>query len=277
MNLWLAIDALEYAYVEEHLQQLPTLREMTKKSLWGKCIPEVARCPESWATIFTGLPASEHGVNSLNKSIVCDPPYPALWQMVDNAGLSVGVYRIPCTYPPEHLKKGWFFSGWTSPGQACWPNNETFYPYMAECLSVEGQDVLLRTSYVANLAASSFTQGIEAVKKLLVKHPVDLAIIGIDVLQLLYTHAWEWQWDAMEEDRLNWHRRVDAAISTIVKLCQPKATIITSDHGMKDPGAFYYFSAKGEEKTINMVDTLPTALRILGMQCSLSMPGVAQL
>lgn len=74
----------------------------------------------SWTTVYTGRPPQEHGVKFLEQ-----PPAtvrgPKLWDLVADAGKSVGVFGSIMSWPPRTDVKGFWVPGTFSPGPETFP------------------------------------------------------------------------------------------------------------------------------------------------------------
>lgn len=115
---WRLIDPL----LSRH--QLPTLSRMIDEGAKGTPIaPEVPPDLDpwvSWTTLYTGRPPDEHGVKFLEQ-----PPEtvrgPKIWEIVADAGKSVGVFGSIMSWPPRNSAKGFWVPGTFSPGPETFP------------------------------------------------------------------------------------------------------------------------------------------------------------
>ncbi len=101
--------------------KLPTIGHLMKKGSYRtlrSVIPPLTA--PAWSSIMTGVNPGKHGIfefsaleeNSYNTRIVTsvDRKANAIWQLLNQAGLTVGVLNVPLTYPPEEID-GWMISG----------------------------------------------------------------------------------------------------------------------------------------------------------------------
>lgn len=73
----------------------------------------------TWTTLYTGVPHTEHGVKFLEQPLDTIK-VPRLWDVVANAGKSVGVYASPGTWPPRSVE-GFWVPGSFSPDSQTYP------------------------------------------------------------------------------------------------------------------------------------------------------------
>ena len=299
--LWICVDAMDHTLVKRWMGQLPNIRKLTKESAWGMMVPEKPESASSWTTIFSGFGLKQHGVTSLDsQNMTIDSRVPLFWQYLSNAGTSVGVYRVPMTYPPEMLK-GYMFSGWTAPYPAVNPNEEKFYEFLVDTTPKQREMPVYRTKVAAMMYIRAFEDEVVKAKKLFTENPVDVGIIFWNILDKIGHNVWELQWDRDEarKDRIKWYKRVDKEIGKMIKLLKPEKIVVCSDHGFNSRedsdtvwvplGEMEKFEAwhtkegfwllKGDrvvpqEMDITNKDILPTVLRSLLLQTSPPMDGV---
>src|SRR4051794_40610387 len=103
---------------------LPAFADLIRRGARGTPIaPEVPPDLDpwiSWMTVYTGRPASEHGVKFLEQ-----PPEtvrgPKIWDLAADAGRSVGVYGSIMSWPPRADVTGFWVPGTFSPGPETFP------------------------------------------------------------------------------------------------------------------------------------------------------------
>ena len=87
--------------------KLPTFARLKREGAWGSPV-SVDLPPQldpwiTWTTVYTGRPQADHNVFFLQQ-----PPETIrarrIWEIADEAGLSVGVYGSLCTWPPRAVK-----------------------------------------------------------------------------------------------------------------------------------------------------------------------------
>jgi predicted AlkP superfamily phosphohydrolase/phosphomutase len=132
--LILGLDGLSWPLLEPLLaagvvrpgspQVMPNLAQLRRESAWGPLTSVVpTQSAAAWATFLTGQNPARHGVVDFT---VRQPdgryrhakPHPAstFWHHLARAGLRVGVFNFPVTYPPDPVPEGSFLvSGMLSP------------------------------------------------------------------------------------------------------------------------------------------------------------------
>jgi hypothetical protein len=103
---------------------LPTFADLIRRGTRGAPVaPEVPPDLDpwiSWTTVYTGRPPEEHGVKFLEQ-----PPEtvhgPKIWDIVADAGRSVGVYGSIMSWPPRTDVQGFWVPGTFSPGPETFP------------------------------------------------------------------------------------------------------------------------------------------------------------
>jgi hypothetical protein len=109
-------------FVKEGL--LPTFADILKRGARATPMaPEISPDLDpwiSWNTVYTGRPASEHGVKFLEQ-----PPEtvhgPKIWDLVADANRSLGIYGSIMSWPPRNDVKGFWIPGTFSPGPETFP------------------------------------------------------------------------------------------------------------------------------------------------------------
>lgn len=104
--------------------ELPAFADLIRRGAKGTPIaPEVPPDLDpwiSWNTVFTGRPPEEHGVKFLEQ-----PPDtvkgPKIWDMVADAGRTVGVFGSTMSWPPRTDVRGFIVPGTFSPGTETHP------------------------------------------------------------------------------------------------------------------------------------------------------------
>ena len=231
--LWIGMDGLDSYWVKRWLKKLPELKHLTKKSAWGQLTPEIPFSPQSWTTIFSGYNAATHGIFDLaNHNMTVDSHVPMFWQAATSAGINIGVYRVPMTFPPE-VVKGWMYSGWSAPYPACYPNTPDYQENLVNVLSCDAEANIYHTPQAAIQHVAIYEQEVEQLYKILEKHPVDVLVAVFCVLDKVGHNIWEVHWDKEEaqDDRLNWYKRVDRDMGKLIQHCNPETLVINSDHG----------------------------------------------
>lgn len=132
--LLLGLDGLTWPLLEPLLaagvvrpgspQVMPNLAQLRREGAWGPLASVVpTQSAAAWATFLTGQNPARHGVVDFtvrqpDGSYRHAKPHPAstFWHHLGQAGLRVGVFNFPVTYPPDPVPEGSFLvSGMLSP------------------------------------------------------------------------------------------------------------------------------------------------------------------
>lgn len=103
--------------------KLPTFARLKNEGVWASPmsddLPPQLDPWITWTTVYTGRTQEEHNVYHLQQ-----PPESIrakrIWELCDEAGLSVGVYGSLCSYPPKKVK-GFYVPDTFSPDAATYP------------------------------------------------------------------------------------------------------------------------------------------------------------
>lgn len=112
--LIIGIDGADWQ-ITRHLMEdgyLPNLRALAKSGAFGPCrstIPPTT--PPAWTTIMTGKNPGKHGVfdflpmsgEAMDTPIASRRRATTIWRALSDAGLRVGTFNLPATWPPERL------------------------------------------------------------------------------------------------------------------------------------------------------------------------------
>ena len=126
-TLVIGIDGGEWDVIDPLIRQgrLPNLGELKEKGVSGdleSIIPPVS--PPAWNSIITGTNPGKHGIfdfstfderyqrRSINATDRRSTPF---WEVLNDHGVSTGLFKIPFTYPPETVD-GFVVTGFPTPG-----------------------------------------------------------------------------------------------------------------------------------------------------------------
>jgi predicted AlkP superfamily phosphohydrolase/phosphomutase len=126
--LILALDSVNHESLKPHLDggRMPNLKRLmthgTSGILWSTTPAHTAA---AWTTLSTGKHPGIHGVMNFRRfdpreqknrlNTTQDVPHKTVWQLLDEAGLNVGVVGQPQSYPVRELKNGFAVSGFETP------------------------------------------------------------------------------------------------------------------------------------------------------------------
>ncbi|MCB9765259.1 MAG: alkaline phosphatase family protein [Alphaproteobacteria bacterium] len=113
--------------------------------------------PLLWTTMATGKPPEQHGVRGFfTRSTDCRVP--RLWDIAEDAGLRVGVYKWLVTYPPREVP-GFMVPGWLAPSPETAPSTLSFVKELELANRLERRQVAARRGTVA-LALAGIPHGL---------------------------------------------------------------------------------------------------------------------
>src|SRR3990172_4656204 len=235
---------------------LPNLHRLMCEGSYGplrSVLPVLSSA--AWASFMTGTNPGKHGVFDFVRR---DPQSYALravrgdhiqgeslWHILSREGDTVGVMKVPMTYPPEAVN-GFLVSGLGTPDD----RHFTYPPELAEELRREGHCVNLRTPYqpgkeravLDEMSTCTERLGRSALR-LLERHSPDLFMVLFretdEVAHFFWRHmdpshpmhdpARDAPFAAAIRDL---YAQIDAIIGRLVQAAGPEATVlVVSDHG----------------------------------------------
>jgi predicted AlkP superfamily phosphohydrolase/phosphomutase len=123
----LGLDAATFTILRPWAEQghLPTLARLMREGAWGTLLSTTpASTPLAWTSMITGVHPGKHGIFGFVKlkqgtyelDVVTsrDRRRPAIWNLLDAAGLTSIIVDVPFTYPPEAIN-GVMVSGLGTP------------------------------------------------------------------------------------------------------------------------------------------------------------------
>lgn len=130
--LVLALDSVNLEALQPHLDagRMPNLKALLAAGVSGvlhsTTPPHTA---PAWTTLATGKHPGVHGVLNFRRfdprtqqgrlNTTLDVPHKTVWQLLDEAGLRVGVVCQPQSYPVRELQHGFVVSGFETPSTQC--------------------------------------------------------------------------------------------------------------------------------------------------------------
>jgi predicted AlkP superfamily phosphohydrolase/phosphomutase len=110
----LGVDGATWSVIEPMVQrgELEAFAAMRSAGASGVMqAPQPIFSPLIWTTLATGLESSEHGISGFSMEATALKA-PRFWNIAENQGLSVGVYKWLVTWPPESLAQGFMVPAW---------------------------------------------------------------------------------------------------------------------------------------------------------------------
>jgi predicted AlkP superfamily phosphohydrolase/phosphomutase len=128
-TLVLGIDGGEWDVLDPLIEagRLPNLARLVDDGVSGRLAsvtPPVS--PPAWTTIQTGVNPGKHGIYDF---VAFDPDHsrrvldatdrrsPPFWRLLNDRGVSTGVFKVPFSYPPDDVE-GFLVSGFPTPATA---------------------------------------------------------------------------------------------------------------------------------------------------------------
>ncbi|MCD6351071.1 MAG: alkaline phosphatase family protein, partial [Armatimonadetes bacterium] len=254
------IDSADWAVIEPLLEagDLPNLAAVLSggaRAVVRSTIPPITAV--AWPTAFTGTNPGRHGLfgfvlTGQRPTLLsnADRRRPALWQILSAAGLRVGCFLLPFTYPPD-VVEGWMLSG--TGGDSWGPRSvqpEELYPELEPLLQQYPSDVLspvvTRTPGALERAwqrLSDWRAGL--LEHLLDKHPVDV-LIAVDNATDVLQHKFLVSRSLGEgEDMVAWaYRHADRLLGLIRQHTDADTRfLLLSDHGAQPLAGYIDVSA----------------------------------
>ncbi|MCK6523755.1 alkaline phosphatase family protein [Myxococcota bacterium] len=105
--------------------ELPALQSLATEGSRGVLMSmEPMFSPLLWTTMASGVPPEEHGIHGFHTRAT-DVQAPRLWDIAEDAGLRVGIYKWLVTYPPRPVP-GFIVPSWLAPAPDTFPAELSF-------------------------------------------------------------------------------------------------------------------------------------------------------
>ncbi|MDQ7841253.1 MAG: alkaline phosphatase family protein [bacterium] len=235
---------------------LPALARLTREGAWGPLESTTpASTPVAWNSMVTGVYPGKHGVfgfvkrrpDSYELEIITsrDRRRPAIWNLLDAAGLRSIIVDVPFTYPPEPVN-GIMVAGLGTPDVT----TEFVHPrWLRDVILREFGSFPLDIYYHGDVEAlvedaRRLTEHRMAVARFLLREFAwDFFMLGLMTTDRLQHVAWRFldpghsRYDPEEARRygplvLDYYRRVDEAIGELAGMMDTRtAFLMASDHG----------------------------------------------
>lgn len=125
--LVVGIDGATYDLIDPLVAagELPALSSMATEGSRGVLMSmEPMFSPLLWTTMASGRPPEEHGIHGFHTRAT-DVQVPRLWDIAEDAGLRVGIYKWLVTYPPRPVP-GFIVPSWLAPAPETFPAELSF-------------------------------------------------------------------------------------------------------------------------------------------------------
>jgi len=250
---------------------LPNFQEFLEKGVSGpltSIIPPITAA--AWTSFMTGKNPGKHGLydfmepsrasyemrftNARSRRSI------SIWQMLNDAGLQVGVFNVPMTFPPDPVD-GFMISGMDTP----LATSDFIHPpaLRQELERVFGKVVIeprhlgfiktdqQRAQLLEEIKAQE-TQRTDMFFYLLAKHPVDVAMLVYRATDIVQHFFWHYQdqshyWHKKMSDHpfasaiLEVYQHLDQELGRVLKTLPAGTTyLIMSDHGFGGTGKAWF-------------------------------------
>lgn len=116
------VDGATFEVIDAHAGMLPhfqQLRAEGTRAVLDSMEPMFS--PLLWTTIASGRPPDEHGIRGFNVHSN-DCQVARFWDVAEDAGMGVGLYKWLVDYPPRSFRTGGFWvPSWLAPDVQTWP------------------------------------------------------------------------------------------------------------------------------------------------------------
>ena len=247
----LGLDGAPFRLIEKFSEKgiLPNLTRLIKEGTFG-CLRSsfLPISPVAWTSIFTGKNPGKHNVydwierkpssydiKTVNSGTVKEP---VLWDMLNDAGISTGIFNVPITYPPRPVN-GFMVSGFDA------PSAKSCFTYPKELSSriigaVEDYPMAVREAYLPG-REKEYIEGLKYVARkkketiLYLADNYDLDFYAFTLMALDHLHHKMWRFvdDAQGVSHIyDIYGYIDKIVGEIVERFPADTTFfVISDHG----------------------------------------------
>jgi predicted AlkP superfamily phosphohydrolase/phosphomutase len=247
----LGLDSADARLIERWIDLLPNLRSMREAGVHGvlKSIVPPASMP-AWQCFATGKNPAKIGVfgflsigrDRKLKYGTTPPDIGCVWDTASKAGLKVGVFNIPGTFPPYPVN-GFMVAGFPAPPGKIWAYPSSLMKKLDEAVGGYDVDVPLskpsemkggEEAYLAQVQ-HLHNKTLESAKLLIQWYEPDLFVMtfqALDLVQHDFTRYLSLPDSTYHNVVRDWYVRLDEAVGQLAHLTDPSTTVLAlSDHG----------------------------------------------
>lgn len=116
------VDGATFEVIDAHADQLPNFQALRAEGTRAVLTSmEPMFSPLLWTTLASGRPPDEHGIRGFNVH-ADDCRVARFWDVAEDAGMGVGLYKWLVDYPPRQFAHGGFWvPSWLAPDVHTWP------------------------------------------------------------------------------------------------------------------------------------------------------------
>ncbi|HZY47040.1 MAG TPA: alkaline phosphatase family protein [Candidatus Bathyarchaeia archaeon] len=260
--LVIGLDSASPYLIEKWIDKLPNLKRLSERGVRGvlESIVPPSSVP-AWQCFATGKnPAKIGNLGFIYigrdlrlKHGKTTPDMGCLWDVCSQAGLRVGVFNVPGTFPPYQVN-GFMVSGFPiQPGKA-WTYPTSLMKKLDSAVGGYEADVPLakptemkggEKAYLAEVDRLHL-KSVESARLLLDWYQPELFVMTLQGLDMVQHDFWRYMEDAASEYAtvvLDWYVKMDEAIGTLARSASDDTYIlILSDHGSRPVACSLYIN-----------------------------------
>ncbi len=247
----IGLDGMSPQLVEKWRDVLPNLRAMERSGVWG--VLESVVPPSSvpaWQCFATGKNPAKIGVwgfisigpdRTVRKGRTT-PEIGCFWDRCSEAGLKVGVFNVPGTFPPYSVN-GFMVSGFPTPPGKAWAFPKDLMGRLDKAVGGYEIDVPLtkpsemrggEEAYLAQVERLH-RKSVEAAKSLVEWFGPDVFMMTLQGIDMVQHDFWRYMRDEgspFASVVRDWYVKLDEAVGELRKLGDEETTVLVlSDHG----------------------------------------------
>lgn len=246
----IGLDSASPQFIDQWIEELPNLKSMRDQGTYG--ILESIVPPSSmpaWQCFATGKNPAKIGVwgflsigrDRQLKYGKTTPDLGCFWDLCSAAGLKVGVFNIPGTYPPYPVN-GFMVSGFPTPPGKVWSYPSNVMKKLDK--AVDGYEIDVPLSKPSEMKGGEeaylnqvqrlHDKSLESAKLLISWFQPDvffMTLQGLDLVQHDFTRYMGTAGSKFRNVVHDWYVRLDNAIGELVDFSSPEILMAVSDHG----------------------------------------------
>jgi predicted AlkP superfamily phosphohydrolase/phosphomutase len=258
----IGLDSASPQLIEKWMDKLPNLKRLSEKGVHG--VLESIIPPSSvpaWQCFATGKnPAKIGNLGFIyigrNLQIMhgkTTPDMGCIWDVCSQAGLRVGVFNVPGTYPPYPVN-GFMVSGFPVPAGKTWSYPADLMKKLDSELGGYEADVPLakpsemrggEKAYLSEVERLH-SKSVESARLLLDWFPLDLFVMTLQGLDMVQHDFWHYMNDPQSpyaDVVQDWYVRMDEAVGKLTRTANEDTYILVlSDHGSAPVSSTLYIN-----------------------------------
>jgi predicted AlkP superfamily phosphohydrolase/phosphomutase len=246
----IGLDSASPDCIDRWINELPNLRSLREKGTYGilQSIIPPSSMP-AWQCFATGKNPAKIGIwgflsigrDRKLKIGKTTPDIGCFWDLCSAAGLKVGVFNIPGTYPPYPVN-GFMVSGFPTPPGKTWAHPASIMKRLDKAVDGYEIDVPLskptqmkggEPAYLAQVERLH-NKSVDAAKHMIKWYQPDVFVMtlqGLDLVQHDFTRYMDIPGSQFANVVHDWYVHLDEAIGELVSLSSPEILMAVSDHG----------------------------------------------